>query len=99
MDEKDKLVIRLRRNEIRKIQLIISDDGKGIDEHNLEKIFTPFFTTKTGNKGTGLGLYIVRNICKNHNAEISCESKINSGTTFIIRFKKMNDEEQNSYNR
>lgn len=86
MDEKGKLVIRLRKNEAQKIQLIISDNGEGIDEHNLEKIFTPFFTTKTGNKGTGLGLYIVRNICKNHNADIVCESKKGYGTSFIITF-------------
>jgi two-component system NtrC family sensor kinase len=73
-------------------QLAITDDGPGMDEHTKKQIFSPFFTTKTAEKGTGLGLYIVKNICKNHNAEISCESKVNSGTTFIIRFEKMSDE-------
>ncbi len=72
--------------------LEIHDDGPGMDEDTRKQIFSPFFTTKNADKGTGLGLYIVKNICQNHNAEISCQSEINSGTTFSILFKKMNDE-------
>ena len=72
--------------------LQIHDDGPGMDEHTKRQIFSPFFTTKTADKGTGLGLYIVKNICHNHDAEISCESEINSGTTFSIQFKKIIDE-------
>ena len=72
--------------------LEIHDDGSGMDENTRKQIFSPFFTTKTADKGTGLGLYIVKNICQNHNAEISCESEVNSGTTFSILFKKMSDE-------
>ena len=73
--------------------LEIKDDGPGMDEDTRKQVFSPFFTTKTAEKGTGLGLYIVKNICQNHSAEISCESKIDFGTTFTIRFKKMSDEE------
>ncbi|HES59206.1 MAG TPA: HAMP domain-containing histidine kinase, partial [Caldithrix sp.] len=72
--------------------LQIDDDGPGMDEHTRKQIFSPFFTTKTADKGTGLGLYIVKNICHNHDAQISCESKINEGATFSIKFKKMIDE-------
>ncbi len=72
--------------------LEIHDDGPGMDEHTRKQIFSPFFTTKSVDKGTGLGLYIVKNICHNHDAEISCQSEINSGTTFSILFKKMIDE-------
>jgi signal transduction histidine kinase len=70
----------------------VKDSGEGIAEEALEQIYSPFFTTKPPEMGTGLGLYIVRNICKNHNAEISCESTLGKGTTFTITFKKMNTQ-------
>lgn len=66
----------------------IKDFGCGIDEYSLSNIYNPFYTTKSAGKGTGLGLYIVKNICKNHNAEILCESVPNEGTTFTIVFNK-----------
>ncbi len=69
------------------ICLEIKDFGIGIDEYALGNIFNPFYTTKSADKGTGLGLYIVKNICKNHNAEIICESKINEYTIFTIIFR------------
>ncbi|MFZ1290291.1 MAG: HAMP domain-containing sensor histidine kinase [Melioribacteraceae bacterium] len=80
------IIIKICLSEENKIQLIVGDNGIGIDVESLEKIFSPFYTNKESGKGTGLGLYIVQNICKNHNAEIKCESKINEGTTFTITF-------------
>jgi hypothetical protein len=71
------------------IILSITDSGKGIGEGELNQIFSPFFTTKSQDKGTGLGLYIVKNICQQNNAEISCESQIGVGTTFSITFNKV----------
>jgi signal transduction histidine kinase len=65
----------------------ICDSGQGIDEYLQEQIFSPFFTTKSSEKGTGLGLYIVRNICKNHDVKIEFKSKPNEGTCFILVFK------------
>ena len=59
-----------------------------MDKPTRELIFSPFFTTKSAEKGTGLGLYIVKNICKNHNAEITCESAPGEGTTFKILFQR-----------
>ena len=65
------------------------DDGRGISDENLKKIFEPFFTTKRGHGGTGLGLHIVFNIVKsNLQGDISCESKLGSGTTFHLSFPK-----------
>lgn len=72
--------------ENNKLCLEIKDFGTGIDELNLVNIFNPFYTTKSEEKGTGLGLYIVKNICKNHNAEIKVKSRINEGTVFTIIF-------------
>ncbi|HKB87767.1 MAG TPA: HAMP domain-containing sensor histidine kinase, partial [Ignavibacteriaceae bacterium] len=68
--------------------ITVSDDGSGIDDSIKDQVFSPFFTTKTGGKGSGLGLYIVKNICKNHNADISMDSKKGDGTTFRISFNK-----------
>lgn len=70
--------------------LAVSDNGSGIDESIRDQIFSPFFTTKSGGKGSGLGLYIVKNICKNHNAEIDVISNKNQGTTFKIMFNGKN---------
>jgi len=87
MNSDGELIINVDKSEKQEISLSLSDNGSGIEDHIKEKIFSPFFTTKSGNKGTGLGLYIVNNICKNHNAEIICESKIGIGTKFNITFK------------
>ncbi len=64
-----------------------SDTGFGIEEHYLEQIFNPFFTTKKDGKGTGLGLYIVYNELQKIDGEISAESKIGDSTTFKLKFK------------
>ncbi|MCC3869633.1 transporter substrate-binding domain-containing protein [Terrisporobacter mayombei] len=67
------------------IQIDIADSGVGIEKHNLDNIFNPFFTTKNPGKGTGLGLFIVYNEVQKlgGNIEIT-KSEINIGTTFRI---------------
>lgn len=64
----------------------ISDSGIGMTREVLEKLFEPFFSTKT--TGTGLGLAIVMRIMKEHNARIYAESVIDQGTTFFLFFRK-----------
>ncbi len=81
------LNISLERANSRLI-LRVQDDGNGMDAETRANIFSPFFTTKSGDKGTGLGLYIVRNILKNHHATIDCQSSPGNGTTFEIMFNK-----------
>ncbi len=71
-----------------KVRLTVSDNGPGIEDHVMDKIFSPFFTTKSADKGTGLGLYIVKNICKNHDAEIKCYSESGHGARFVITFNR-----------
>ncbi|NLD49963.1 MAG: substrate-binding domain-containing protein [Clostridiaceae bacterium] len=62
------------------------DNGKGINENDIKKIYEPFFTTKRGQGGSGLGLNIVYNIVTNeYKGSIKCKSRIGKGTTFIIR--------------
>lgn len=69
------------------IVIEIEDTGIGISEDNLKRIFDPFFTTKEVGKGTGLGLLIVKNIIDLHRGLIEVESKVGSGTKFIITLK------------
>jgi PAS domain S-box-containing protein len=61
----------------------IADTGRGIPEELKEKIFTPFFTTKSA--GTGLGLPIVKKIVDDHEGTISYHSTVGEGTTFVLR--------------
>jgi PAS domain S-box-containing protein len=64
------------------IKVVISDTGKGIPSHIVQKIFDPFFTTKP--KGIGLGLSITYQIVKKHEGTIKVESQWEKGTRFII---------------
>jgi two-component system NtrC family sensor kinase len=66
------------------IVIKISDTGKGIPEANLDRIFDPFFTTKPVGKGTGLGLSICYGIIEKMGGKIDVQSKVGSGTTFLI---------------
>ncbi|MBN1522699.1 MAG: PAS domain S-box protein [Candidatus Aureabacteria bacterium] len=61
-----------------------SDDGEGIEEENIEKIFKPFFTTKPAGKGTGLGLSVTFGIIKKHMGKLDVRSRKGEGTTFTI---------------
>jgi len=65
----------------------ISDNGIGMDSATLEKVFTPFFSSK-GNKGTGLGLFISNKVVEQHGGEISVKSASAQGSHFTIRIPK-----------
>ncbi len=66
------------------ICLEIEDNGKGIDQENMEKMFEPFFTTKDPDKGTGLGLSISYGIIKEMKGEISVQSKVGEYTKITV---------------
>ncbi|MEW6409813.1 MAG: ATP-binding protein [Nitrospirota bacterium] len=70
------------------ILIDISDTGKGISKDTIDKIFQPFFTTKS--KGTGLGLAITRQLIEQHGGNIMAENNINGGATFKIKFPVKN---------
>jgi len=69
-----------------KLEIVIEDNGMGIKDDNVKKVFTPFFTTKTSSRrGTGLGLYVIRRIITDtHKGKILFESAYKVGTRFII---------------
>ncbi len=73
------------------IEIIFKDTGTGIEESALDRIFDPFYTTKTPGKGTGLGLSICYGIIKDHNGTINVKSGKGEGTAFIIRLPKEQD--------
>ena len=67
-----------------RVLLTFTDTGRGIPPEIQGRIFDPFFTTKPVGKGTGLGLSISYDIVKKHGGEISLQSEVGVGTTFVI---------------
>jgi PAS domain S-box-containing protein len=74
----------ITQNSNQFLQVDISDNGCGITEENMERIFSPFFTTKDIEKGTGLGLSISQKIVEEHGGKIHIISKWNQGTTVSV---------------
>lgn len=66
------------------LEITIRDNGTGIDENIKDKIFAPFFTTKTTGEAAGVGLYLCREIVQNHRGTIEVESKKGEYTKFLI---------------
>jgi len=66
------------------VKFSVSDDGSGIEEQHLTKIFDPYFSTKVKDTGSGLGLYVSYGIIKAHNGIIDVTSKPGIGTTFDV---------------
>lgn len=69
------------------VVVTVQDNGKGIPERNLKKLFTPFFTTKEPGKGTGLGLALVKIMVERNNGRIQIDSAEGKGTTITLYFK------------
>jgi signal transduction histidine kinase len=80
-DRKGKIMVSLKKEKMQFL-ISVSDNGNGIDEDVLDKIFVPNFTTKTG--GMGLGLAMVKNIVETANGRIWFETKAGFGTTFFV---------------
>ncbi len=83
-DDGGEITLTTRRTDQQWIEIKVSDNGRGIPSKNLNKLFTPFFTTKPQGKGTGLGLSIVYGIINMHRGQIFVESEPNIGTTFSV---------------
>ncbi len=85
-DENSTISLTVSLDDARENQLIIevSDNGSGMDEATMEKIFDPFFTTKPSEEGTGLGMYIVRNLIEKIGAKIEVESELGQGSSFRV---------------
>jgi CheY-like chemotaxis protein len=74
-----------------KIRISFSDNGLGISQDNIKRLFQPFFTTKPVGEGTGLGLSLSRSIITEHGGTIYVESELNKGATFIVELPVTQD--------
>ena len=89
--EKGTVAVQVRQQGD-EIEALIRDTGAGIPKENLEKIFDPFFTTKDTSrnpddaaiKGSGLGLFLAREIVKRYGGRLTLESEVGKGTTFHV---------------
>ncbi len=90
--------LRIRLNgDADQVEITVSDTGTGISKDNMDRIFTPFFTTKQPGKGTGLGLPLIYGIVKMHRGQIHVDSNADAakgptGTTFTIRIPRRLNE-------
>jgi signal transduction histidine kinase len=76
------------KGDAKDVTVKVIDNGPGIPPEVLPKIWDPFFTTKDVGEGTGLGLSIVHELVHRHGGEITCETKIGTGTTFTVRLPR-----------
>jgi C4-dicarboxylate-specific signal transduction histidine kinase len=74
------------REESSHFRVLINDNGSGIPEENISRIFEPYFTSKTN--GFGLGLAATWNILQSHRASIDVNSQLGEGTSFILTFEQ-----------
>lgn len=85
MKEGGQLTIQAeQRNNL--LSIIVKDTGPGIPSEQLSKIFEPFYTTKSS--GTGLGLYVTKQLVERNKGKITVESHPGQGTTFTLKFKQ-----------
>ncbi len=84
MTEGGRLVISSRVGEKEWVEVSFQDTGCGISAENLEKLFTPFFTTKEDVKGVGLGLAVSHGIIERHGGRIEVESQEGQGSIFTV---------------
>jgi PAS domain S-box-containing protein len=84
MDEEKGILRVTTRIHSETLQVIFADNGSGISEENMDKIFEPYFTGK--NTGMGIGLATTLNILHTHHGRIDVQSEVGVGTTFTISF-------------
>jgi len=90
--QKDKRIEICTRNKENQIVLQISDNGSGFALEEGEKIYDPFYSTKSPDKGMGLGLAIVKNYVEKYNADIKAGNKESGGAEFVITFNKNREQ-------
>ncbi len=83
-EQENKMVFVTVFRQDNEVKIAVKDNGKGISEENIERVFEPKFTTKSS--GMGLGLAIIKNIIENYNGTIIFDTQSNEGTEFLVSF-------------
>ncbi len=95
MPEGGRITIRTAYDERRgMVRLEVEDTGVGIPQEMMSQIFEPFFSTKSQDKGVGLGLSVVYGIVKEHRGTIYVKSEVGRGARFIVRFPCESETEE-----
>jgi signal transduction histidine kinase len=89
-EKKGKVAVSCERKDFY-VDVQVQDTGYGITPAQMAKIFDPYFTTKQGKSGTGLGLYITKKVLEDHNGSIKVDSTPQVGSTFTIRLPLLNN--------
>ena len=83
-EQTGKVSIQSRDHNQQSVQIIITDNGHGMDEESIGKVFNPFYTTKLQGQGTGLGLSISYSLIRRYGGNIEVRSSSENGTKFIV---------------
>jgi len=84
MSDGGNLGIQVRQKKTDNVSVTVADDGCGISQADMNRIFEPFFSTKTKKGGTGLGLSLTQNFVREIGGSLNVESVVGKGTTFTI---------------
>ena len=84
------IITQMATNE--SVELIVADTGSGVSPEDKEKLFLPYFSTKS--RGTGLGLAIVSHIAMDHHAQIRVEDNLPRGARFVLEIPALITVEQ-----
>jgi signal transduction histidine kinase/CheY-like chemotaxis protein len=82
--ERNEIRVRTRLGAPGSVEIEVSDTGRGIAPEHLDRIFEPFFTTKPLGAGTGLGLWVCRNVLEGCGGRIAVATAVGQGTTFTV---------------
>lgn len=74
-----------------RVRVIVEDNGKGISLQDLERVFEPFYSTKLGSGGTGLGLSVSHRIVERHGGMLSAESELGRGSRFVVELPRIQE--------
>ena len=85
--ENAQVILSANYNQHQQIEIAVTDNGPGIISQAIDKVFIPFYSTKSKTGGTGVGLSISRRIVQLHRGSLSVESTPNEKTTFLMRFQ------------
>ena len=94
---KGKITISIKKREPNGITLAVQDTGKGIPKENLDKIFEPFFSDKPPGQGTGLGLFVTKEIVNKLDGSIKVDSRVGVGTTMTVHIPIQHPEDQRQH--